>query len=226
MAKKSRPLGYIFPKRIKSAIMGENTRKTFYYGGQNEEEEDKKRREAEAKEKLDKETMFQEVRELYIPPNFCPICSKNMKRLDNKAWLKRGICFDCVVRVEAHLKTIGKYTEYEEQLTLRNYKAYLIDVRGEAKEFVSNLKDEIKVVNHDGTFDKLSGDQEKVRDFMNEEIKDLDKKLEEVKDIDMEKTVYEIIDIDLKILAKELYETQKEFKEQKLQEMKVGEISK
>ena len=226
MAKKSRPLGYIFPKRIQSAIAGENTRATFYYGGQSEDEADKKRREAEAKEKLDKETMFKEVRELYIPPNFCPVCNKNMKKLDNKAWSKRGICFDCVVRVESHLRAVGKYKEYEEQLTLRNYKAYLIDVRGEANDFVTNLKDEIKVVNHDGTFDTLSGDQQKVRDFMNSEIKDLDKKLEEVKDIDMEKTVYEIIDIDLKTLAKELYITQKEFKEQKLQEMKVGEIDK
>lgn len=223
---KAKPLGYIFPKRIQSAIRGENSRETFYYGGQNEDEESKKRREDEAKEKLDKENMFKEIRDLYTPPNFCPICRKNMKKIDNKAWLKRGICFDCVVRVETHLRTVGKYKEYEEQLTLRNYKAYLIDIREQAKDFVANLKNETKIVNHDGTFDTLKGDQKEVRNFINNEIKDLDKKLEGVKDIDMEKTVYEVLDIKLVSLATELYTSQKEFKEQKLMEMEVGEINK
>jgi hypothetical protein len=120
------------------------------------------------------------------------------------------------------LRILGKYKEYEEQLTLRNYKAYMIDVREQAVEFVTNLKDETKIVNHDGTFDTLKGDQQKVRDFMNLEIEDLDKKLSDVKDIDMSKTVYEVIGIELISLAKELYETQKESNEKGLSEMELA----
>jgi hypothetical protein len=107
-------------------------------------------------------------------------------------------------------------------LTLRNYKAYIIDVREQAVEFVTNLKDETKIVNHDGTFDTLTGDQQKVRDFINLEIEDLDKKLSDVKDIDMSKTVYEVIGIELISLAKELYETQKESNEKGLAKMELA----
>jgi len=215
--RKSRPMGYIFPKRIKDAMQGGDPAKmsvSMYVTNDDVKEQQRK----DAEERINKEDMFQEMRDLYVPPSFCPTCGKPMKGLDNKAWRKRGICFDCVVRVETHLKGIGKYKDYEEQITLRNYKAYLIDIREQALEFVTNLKDEIKIVNHDGSFDTLKGDQQKVRDFLNEEIKDLDKKLVEVKDIDMSKSVFEIIGIELKPLSIELYEQHKAAKERKLAE--------
>lgn len=221
MARKSRPMGYIFPKRIKDAIWGgEPARKS--YSMYVPSDEAKLKREKEAEERLEKENLFQQMRELYQCPDFCPTCGKSMKSLDKKAWRKRGICFDCVLRVEAQLKRIGKYEEYEEQISLRNYKAYLTDIKGQAAEFANNLKDEIKVVNHDGTFDTLKGDQQKVRNFLALEIEDLDKKLKEVEDIDMSKSAFDVIGIDLKSLAKQLYEDEKNMKEKKLEETEVG----
>jgi len=215
MARKSRPMGYIFPKRIKDAMRGDSPAKinvSMYHT----DDEMKQKLAKEAEQRLDKENLFQEMRNLYVPPTFCPVCSKSMKSLDDKAWKKRGICFECLVRVETHLRVIGKYQQYEEQITLRNYKAYLLDIKEQATEFINNLKDEIKVVNHDGTFDTLKGDQQKVRDFINGEIEDLNKKLAEIEDIDMSKSVFDVLEIELLPLAKELYEKHKEIKEKKL----------
>lgn len=213
MARKSRPMGYIFPKRIKDAMQGGPPAKTTYYYSPAKTEEEIAEKNKEIESRNNKHDILAEAREAYNAPNFCPVCNKNLKNIDKKFWRKRGVCLDCVARVETHLKLIGKYQEYSDQVSLRNYKAYILDIREQATEFVLNLKDEIKVVNHDGSFDTLKGDQQKVRDFINAEIEDLNKKLEEIEDVDMSKSAFEILGIDVKELAKDLYEKQKDIKE-------------
>ena len=171
MPRKSRPMGYIFPKRIKDAIAGENPAIKIYGGGLTKEEKEKfaEERLKEAEERAAKSEALGSARS----PWNCPACEKMMrKKLDQKYYNRRGMCMDCTIKGETYLKTHGLYEKYEEAITLRNYKAYMIDVKEQAEEFVSNLKSETKVVNHDGSFDTLRGDISEVKDFMLSEIED------------------------------------------------------
>lgn len=206
---KPRPMGYIFPKRIQSAISGDWTKKTFYGGGLTEEEKEEFRlkKEQEAKEKEERLQVLQDTKSPWI----CPICEKIMRnKLDQKYFNRRGMCMTCSIKGETHLKGIGLYDKYEEGISLRNYKAYLIDIREQAIEFISNLKSETKVVNHDGSFDTLRSDITQVKEFMLKEIEDLDKKLEEVADIDMSISTEEALGINLKEIVKGILKEEKE----------------
>ncbi len=200
---KSRPLGYIFPKRIKSAIAGDWTKKTFYGGGLTKEEKEAfaEQRLKELEERNARLSVLEEARSPWI----CPTCEKIMRnKLDQKFFMRRGMCMSCSIKGETYLRTHGLYDKYEEGITLRNYKAYLIDIREQAIEFAANLKDEIKVVNHDGSFDTLKGNTKQVKEFILKEIEDLDKKLEEVADIDLNKSTEEELNIDLKKIVKDI----------------------
>ena len=205
---KSRPMGYIFPKRIQRAIAGDWSKKTFYGGGLTVEDRAKfaeeKRIKAEEKEERLKVTME-------LNTWSCTTCHKLMtNRLDRKYFNRRGMCMECSIKGETYLRTHGLYDKFEKGITLRNYKAYLIDMKEQAIEFVSNLKDEIKIVNHDGTFDTLKGDTTQVREFMLKEIEDLDKKLDEVQDIDLSISTEEALGINLKEIVQSILKEEKE----------------
>lgn len=194
---KSRQMGYIFPKRIQRAIAGDWTRKTYYGGGLTQEEKEAfaEQRLKEAEEKNARLNALQEARN----PWMCPTCEKIMRnRLDQKYFNRRGMCMECTIKGETYLRTHGLFEKYEEGISLRNYKAYLIDIKEQAIEFTNNLKDETKVVNHDGSFDTLRGDTTQVREFMLKEIEDLDKKLQDVADVDMRVSAEEELGINLK----------------------------
>ena len=209
MPRKSRPMGYIFPKRIKDAIAGETTSKTFYGGGLTPEEKEEfaNERLKKAEEKAERLKALKDARS----PWNCPACEKMMrKKLDQKYYNRRGMCMECTVKGETYLRTHGLYEKYEEAITLRNYKAYMIDVKEQAEEFVSNLKSETKVVNHDGSFDTLRGDISEVKDFMVNEMKDMDEKLEKVSDIDMSISAEEVIGVNLKEIVKDILKEEKD----------------
>jgi len=202
---KPRKLGYIFPRRINSAIAGETSPfgSKFYQGGvdKNEAEELQKKKEEESAERIEKQKVLADARS----PWTCPTCTKIMRnKLDQKYYNRRGMCMDCTLKAETYLKVKGLFDEFEKQISLRNYKAYMIDVREQAVDFVNNLKEESKIVNHDGTFDTLKGDITQVKEFMLKEIEDIDKKLEEVKDIDMNVSAEEFLGINLKEITKNI----------------------
>jgi len=206
---KSRPMGYIFPKRIQEAIAGESSNKTYYGGGLTKEEKKKFAEEKlkQNKEKSEKQKALEDARS----PWTCPACEKMMrKKLDQKYFNRRGMCMDCTIKAETYLRTHGLFEKYEEAVSLRNYKAYMIDVKEQAVEFVNNLKSETKIVNHDGTFDTLTSDITEVKEFMLHEIEDIDKKLEEVKDIDMSLSAEYVIGVNLKEIVKDILKEEKE----------------
>ena len=209
---KSRPMGYIFPKRIQSTIAGDWSKKTFFGSGLTDEDKrifaEKKEKEQEEKEAKSK--VLQESR----TPWMCPTCSKIMRnKLDEKYYSRRGMCMNCTISGETWLRTHGLYKQYEEATVLRNYKAYMLDVKEQAEEFLNNLKDEIHVVNHDGTFDKLKSDNTKIREFMILEIEDINKKLVEVEDIDMEVSAEQTLGINLKDIVRDIIKQEKEREE-------------
>lgn len=209
---KPRPMGYIFPKRIKSAIAGDWSKKTFYGSNMTDEEKEEFRikREGEEKARKEKLQILQETKSPWI----CPTCDRLMRnKLDQKYFNRRGMCMSCSIKGETYLKGIGLFDKYEEGISLRNYKAYLIDIKEQAIEFTNNLKDEIKVVNHDGSFDTLKSDTKQVKEFMLKEIEELDKKLEEVSDIDMSVSTEEELGINLKEIVKGILKEEKEREE-------------
>lgn len=206
---KSRPMGYIFPKRIQSAIAGDWSKKTFYGGGLTDEEkkEFRLKKEKEEKEREERLQVLQETKSPWI----CPTCEKIMRnKLDQKYFNRRGMCMTCSIKGETYLKTHGLYDKYEEGISLRNYKAYLIDIREQAVEFTNNLKSETKIVNHDGSFDILRSDITQVKEFMLKEIEDIDKKLKEVEDVDMMVSTEEALGINLKEILKGILKEEKE----------------
>jgi len=212
MAKRPRPMGYIFPKRIQRAIAGDWSKKTFYGGGLTKEEKEAfaEQKQKEIEERNARLKALEEVRSPWI----CPTCQKIMRnKLDQKYYNRRGMCMNCTIKGETYLRTKGLYDKYEEGLTLRNYKAYLIDIKEQAIEFLSNLKEEIKVPNHDGTFDTLTGDITKVREFIQKEIEDLDRRLEEVADIDLSKSIEEELGINLKETVKDILKQEEKHEE-------------
>ena len=206
---KSRPMGYIFPKRIQRAIAGDWTKKTFYGSGltQEEKEEFRIKREQELEAKEERLKILKEIKSPWI----CPTCEKIMgNKLDQKYFNRRGMCMTCTIKGETYLRTHGLFKKYEEGITLRNYKAYLTDIKEQAIEFTNNLKDEMKVVNHDGSFDTLRGDTTQMREFMLKEIEDLDKKLQEVADVDMSISTQEELGINLKEIVQSILKEEKE----------------
>lgn len=209
MAKK---MGYVFPKRMRDVMNGDNPYGTSIgYNMKTKEEREEIEKQLE-KEKKEKEKRMQIFAENSM---FCPVCGKFMNDFDLKMKNIRGYCSKCGARVDGYLKLHGMWKSYEENIALRNYKSKLINIKAEAEEFLLNLKDEIKIVNHDGTFDTLKGDNEKVKKFIKHEIEDINEKLKEVEDIDLNISIREVIGLEMsfKELAKKLYLEEKERKE-------------
>jgi hypothetical protein len=209
-------MGYIFPKRIKDAIAGDSTPfgSKFYIGGKNQNDIAQLQLEKDINKKLrdEKENVLREA----TSPWNCPICNKLMiKKLDKKYQNRRGMCMDCTIEAEGYLRTHGLFEAYEKAIALRNYKAWMLDVKEQAEEFLYNLKDEIKVVNHDGTFDKLQNDSTKIREFIKLEIESINDKLKEVEDVNMKISAEEELNINLKNITKEILKNkEKQFEHQ------------
>jgi len=55
-------------------------------------------------------------------PWWCPKCSKPMNhRFDVKFWSMRGHCYDCNIKFETELRREGKWEEFQQNMSLRNY---------------------------------------------------------------------------------------------------------
>lgn len=175
-------LGYIYPKRIDRVLAGDTNLFGTSFVMANRKEVSEKKESDEA------------IYDKYRQPFNCPRCGKIMNgKFDSKSWYSRGHCFDCVLEYENYLRSHGLYEKYEEQLTLRNYKAFLLDVKNQAVEMINNIKDTNHIVNEDGSFDIINGDSSKIREFLAKEIADIDEKLKEVEDVDMSITAEEAI---------------------------------
>jgi hypothetical protein len=58
-------------------------------------------------------------------PLTCPKCNGSMKhRFSKKMYKIHGMCFDCVINMEAKLRRAGLYEEYEKQMILGNLKVW------------------------------------------------------------------------------------------------------
>jgi len=84
-------------------------------------------------------------------PLACPKCKGSMKHhLAKKMYRIHGMCFDCVVDMEADLRKAGLYDEYEKNL-----------MQGNMKVFLNNIEDyTMSLINNKSTYVTEQGDVE------------------------------------------------------------------
>lgn len=74
-------------------------------------------------------------------PLACPKCSGSLKHhLSKKMFKIHGVCFDCVVEMEANLRKAGLFEQYQKRIMQGNMRAFAKDIEQWAIDFV-NVKD-------------------------------------------------------------------------------------
>lgn len=83
--------------------------------------------------KLDK------IRKKVAKPLHCPNCGTVMNyHLHEKMWKIHGICFDCVIDMEAGLRKLGKFEAYERAMITGNLNSWAKDM----EQFLTEALDE------------------------------------------------------------------------------------
>lgn len=202
----ARPMGYIFPNRIKSVLNGESpsisvsmynpetdTEKVVRKPGDTWQDDDgnvwiqhegwleKVSKMAQIREELGL-TMFSVKK--------CSKCgNKITTNLDRKFFTLRQQCFDCVVKEETRLKIIGKYAEYESRIMINNALSFFKDAKQELEHYIETTTGEDTYFNDDGTQQKWVGASKHAKEFfqkelidVNDEIKRLEEELKKLDD--------------------------------------------
>jgi len=109
-------------------------------------------------------------------PWWCPKCSKPMNhRFDVKFWSMRGHCYDCNIKFETELRRKGKWEEFQQNMSLRNYISAVKDRITELQHYHDTFsKPEYLLMNeHEKTvlmFEKWDVDVETVKKDLLDEI--------------------------------------------------------
>lgn len=81
-------------------------------------------------------------------PLTCPKCKGTMKHhLSKKMYKIHGFCFDCTINMEAELRKVGLYDEYEKKMMSGNIAGVLKDIESWVME---SLQDNISMVTEQG----------------------------------------------------------------------------
>lgn len=69
------------------------------------------------------------IRKSVAKPLHCPKCSGIMNnRFHDKMWKIHGMCFDCVIEMEAGLRKLGKFEQYERAMITGNLTSWAKDM--------------------------------------------------------------------------------------------------
>ena len=117
-------------------------------------------------------------------PWFCPQCEKVMNnKLDDKFWILRGKCFDCVIAEEHKMRMDGTWAAYERKMMRENERSFLRHKILEHETYIKEFKEPtlqfedgrqqiLATVDQFGaTFDMLRKDVE----FMQQRLLQIDK---------------------------------------------------
>ena len=78
------------------------------------------------------------IRKAVAKPLHCPNCGTIMNyHLHEKMWKIHGICFDCVIDMEAGLRRLGKYEAYERAMITGNLNSWAKDMESFLTEAMS-----------------------------------------------------------------------------------------
>lgn len=89
-------------------------------------------------------TKFDEIREYVNSFQNCPYdtckCNKwTAKRLDEKMRILKGLCFDCVIKMEHKIRLAGKWDEYEKGVLKENALSWLREAEADKNVIVDEL---------------------------------------------------------------------------------------
>jgi len=119
-------------------------------------------------------------------PWFCPKCGKVMnKRLDDKMWLKKNVCYDCVVKEETQMRIDGTWHKHQAKAMRANAISW-------AKEQIAELKGYKDMVANpqmhfsDGRWEEWKIDDKKVKLDLQVEIDNLEEHLAELEKLQQE----------------------------------------
>ena len=89
-------------------------------------------------------------------PLACPKCGGSLKHhLSKKMFKIHGVCFDCVVEMEANLRKAGLFEQYQKRIMQGNMRAFAKDIEQWAIDFV-NVKDTF--ITEAGDIEEWKGD--------------------------------------------------------------------
>jgi hypothetical protein len=106
---------------------------------------------------------------------------------DKKVIRKTGLCVTCLAKFETQLKLDGTYAFYEDYKITKNQLAYVRDMKSQLEEALGGVKQQIEMVNEDGSVSKW----------------DWDVDIEQVK-IDIKKDIDEAYDVIETLLERKL----------------------
>ena len=90
-------------------------------------------------------------------PLTCPKCAGPMKQhLAKKMFRIHGVCFDCVINMEADLQKAGLYDEYEKNMMQGNVRAFAKDIQEWVDDFVN---EQISFVTEQGDVEDWNSNQ-------------------------------------------------------------------
>ena len=83
------------------------------------------------------------IRKSITKPLHCPSCSGIMNNhLHDKMWKIHGICYDCVIDMEAKLRRAGQFAQYERAMMTGNLQAWAKDM----EQFLSEAMNETETL--------------------------------------------------------------------------------
>jgi hypothetical protein len=79
-------------------------------------------------------------------------------KADKKAIVKTGLCITCLAKFETQLKLDGTYPFYEDYKITLNKLGFIRDLKAQYEEALTGIKQQIEMVNEDGTISKWQWD--------------------------------------------------------------------
>ena len=151
-------------------------------------EEKKKRQEQILKEREEKSSRSDVLKEARTPW-FCPACNKTMKsHLDDKMYRLYGHCFDCQVKFEAKLRAKGTFQNWERQKVLNNKLAWIKEQREGVQDWRNEASKPIEVHESVGVqeleleTERWSQNTEQIEKMADEALQEFDKMEQETQE--------------------------------------------
>ena len=102
-------------------------------------------------------------------PLACPKCSGSMNHhLHKKMYKIHGFCFDCTIEMEANLRKIGLYEQYEKKIMSGNMSTFADDIEHWVYE---SINDSSNMVTEDGTIEDWGGMNKEYKDKILDDLK-------------------------------------------------------
>lgn len=182
-----RPMGYIYPGRIREILRGGNpsVKVGWTSGLEGDNIEYKKTKheigdkwvDADGKEWEQKEgyttSIPKYIEEVKIP-NTCPKCNKNMydteQKLNIKFYWIRGHCFDCQLKEETQMRISGNWQKYEQTVLIQNIISFLQESKAEILEYLPKISNKFQYVTEDGHLECWEGNMSTIKEFLEKEL--------------------------------------------------------